>query len=256
LDEDAWRAAEQHRNRLATAIMVKDAPLIIGSAKELAECVARVVGTVKGTITPCNADFAEVVNGAHIALDRQAGPGITQASDIRAIAQNAKKIALSVKDVRNDFGTGHGQAEVKSVADEMVQLVVAGSRSSGMSRSRSRLLRGFAMSELAQSSKHRWGNFPATYDAHDLKISQYHVMADWERPYMERLAEIAASKGATVLEVSYGMIGYWQDVTPLLAAASIDGILFDTFPVFSPEMAGTHMSSSKRRTAFSSREAC
>jgi hypothetical protein len=77
-------------------------------------------------VTPSNADFAEVVNRAHVALDRQAGKGITRASDIRAIAQNAKEIVLSVKDLRNDFGTGHGRAEVKSIADEMVTLVVGG----------------------------------------------------------------------------------------------------------------------------------
>ncbi|HST49831.1 class I SAM-dependent methyltransferase [Jatrophihabitans sp.] len=141
------------------------------------------------------------------------------------------------------------------------------------------------MSELAQTSKDRWGNLPVSYDEHNLKISQYHVMADWERPYMERLAEIATSRGGTVLEVGYGMgiaasalqarnvdlhlviechpdviarcvsahrtalasgsmhllTGYWQDVTPLLAAASIDGILFDTFPVSAQEWVGTHM---------------
>jgi len=141
------------------------------------------------------------------------------------------------------------------------------------------------MSELAASAKHRWSNFPATYDAHSLTISQYPVMADWERPYMERLAAIAASNGGTVLEVGFGMgisaaalqlhdidshiviechpdviaqcvgihrsalasgamhlmTGYWQDVTPLLAGASIDGILFDTFPVSHEEMIGTHM---------------
>ena len=61
------------------------------------------------------------------------------------------------------------------------------------------------MGELAETSKHRWGNLPATYDEHNLKIAHYHVMADWERPYMERLAAIAASKGGTVLEVGYGM---------------------------------------------------
>jgi guanidinoacetate N-methyltransferase len=142
------------------------------------------------------------------------------------------------------------------------------------------------MSELAETSKHRWSNLPATYDAHSLTIAQYPVMADWERPYMERLAAIAASKGGTVLEVGYGMgiaasalqghdidshivvechpdvvakcivthrsavtsgsmhlmTGYWQDVTPMLAGASIDGILFDTFPVSRQEMMiGTHM---------------
>lgn len=126
LDGDSWLAVEQHRARLASALAANDAPWIIGSAKELVECVARVVATAKGTITPSNADFADVVNDAHLALDRQAGPGITRASDVRAIAQNAKKIVLSVKDIRNDFGTGHGHAEVRSIADEMVQLVVAG----------------------------------------------------------------------------------------------------------------------------------
>ncbi|HEY0869332.1 MAG TPA: abortive infection family protein [Acidothermaceae bacterium] len=126
LDDAAWLAVEQHRVRLASALSSNDAPWIIGSAKELVECVARVVSTAKGTITPSNADFADVVNDAHVALDRQAGPGITRASDVRAIAQNAKKIVLSVKDIRNDFGTGHGHAEVRSIADEMVQLVVAG----------------------------------------------------------------------------------------------------------------------------------
>jgi guanidinoacetate N-methyltransferase len=157
---------------------------------------------------------------------------------------------------------------------------------SGMKHCWSRLLLDFAMSELAEASKHRWSNLPATYDAHSLTIAQYPVMADWERPYMERLAAIAASKGGTVLEVGYGMgisasalqahdidshiviechpdviaqcvvthrsaltsgsmhlmTGYWQDVTPILAGASIDGILFDTFPVTPEEMTiGTHM---------------
>ncbi|MCW6003772.1 abortive infection family protein [Micromonospora sp. CPCC 205371] len=126
LDAEAWRAIEQHRDRLVTAISINDAPFVIGSAKELVECVARTAAAVKGVVNPSNADFAEVVNTAHIALDRQAGKGITQASDVRAIAQHAKKIVLSVKNVRNDFGTGHGRAEVKSIADEMVSLVVAG----------------------------------------------------------------------------------------------------------------------------------
>jgi guanidinoacetate N-methyltransferase len=141
------------------------------------------------------------------------------------------------------------------------------------------------MSELAETSRHRWGNSAATYDAHSLKIAGYDVMEAWERPYMERLATIAASNGGTVLEVGYGMgiaaaalqacnvdshvviechpdvmahcvvthraalasgsmhlmTGYWQDVAPMLAAGSFDGILFDTYPVAHQEGVGTHM---------------
>lgn len=35
--------------------------------------------------------------------------------------------------------------------------------------------------------------------------------------------------------------GYWQDVTPLLAAETFDGILFDTYPINDEEMIGPHM---------------
>lgn len=141
------------------------------------------------------------------------------------------------------------------------------------------------MNELSQAAKHRWANLPVTYDDHNLTIADYHVMADWEQPYMQRLAGIAASRGGTVLEVGYGMgisaaalhacaieshvviechpdviarcvathrtaiadgsmhlmTGYWQDVTPMLAADSIDGILFDTYPVADEEWVGTQM---------------
>jgi guanidinoacetate N-methyltransferase len=141
------------------------------------------------------------------------------------------------------------------------------------------------MTEPAETAQRRWSSSAASYAAHTLKIAGYHVMEDWERPYMERLAEIAAGKGGTVLEVGYGMgiaaaalqargidshvviechpdviarcvgthrsalaagamhlmTGYWQDVTPMLAAASVDGILFDTYPVAQQEGVGTHM---------------
>jgi guanidinoacetate N-methyltransferase len=141
------------------------------------------------------------------------------------------------------------------------------------------------MTEPAGTAQQRWSSSAASYDAHTLKIAGYHVMEDWERPYMERLAEIAASNGGTVLEVGYGMgisaaalqarnvdshiviechpdvmarcvathrsalasgamhlmTGYWQDVAPMLAAGSVDGILFDTYPVAQEEGVGTHM---------------
>jgi len=140
------------------------------------------------------------------------------------------------------------------------------------------------MSELVESSKQRWGNSPATYAANSLRIAGFDVMEEWERPCMDRMAAIAASRGGVVLEVGYGMgiaaaalqghdldlhvvieahpdvlarclathraaltagsmhllTGYWQDVTPMLASSSIDGILFDTFPVAHHEGGNSH----------------
>lgn len=140
------------------------------------------------------------------------------------------------------------------------------------------------MSELTEASKQRWGSAPANYGVNSLRIAGYDVMEEWERPCMERMAEIAASCGGTVLEVGYGMgiaatalqahqidahvviechpdvvtrcvtthraaiaagsmrliTGYWQDVTPMLAASSIDGIFFDTFPLAGHEGGNNH----------------
>lgn len=132
---------------------------------------------------------------------------------------------------------------------------------------------------------HHWGEAPAVYDEHTLKIDGHEVMEDWEQPYMNRLGSIAAQNGGVVLELGYGMgissavieahdvdshviiechpdvitrcvadnkaafnkgkmhllTGFWQDVTPLIATGTFDGILFDTYPIKEEEMIGPHM---------------
>lgn len=37
-------------------------------------------------------------------------------------------------------------------------------------------------------------------------------------------------------------VGFWQDVTPLLRSGSLDGILFDTYPLTADEIHGNHFS--------------
>jgi hypothetical protein len=125
LDDGSWAAIEQHRDRLAGAMERGDAPLVLGSAKELVESVARVVTAAAGMVLPSNAEFNDALNAAHTVLDRQAGRGITNAQDVRAIAQQAKKLVFNIRPLRNDYGTGHGHAEVKSISAEMVSLVVS-----------------------------------------------------------------------------------------------------------------------------------
>ena len=50
-----------------------------------------------------------------------------------------------------------------------------------------------------------WGNAPAIYDDHTLKILGNEVMEDWEMPYMNRLAAVATQNGGAILELGYGM---------------------------------------------------
>jgi len=50
-----------------------------------------------------------------------------------------------------------------------------------------------------------WAKAEAIFDEHTLKIAGHPVMEDWERDYMDILAEIATSRGGHVLEVGYGL---------------------------------------------------
>lgn len=126
LDDESWAAIVQYRDRLATAIELDDAPLVIGSAKELVESVGRVVLASAAVVLPSNAEYNEVVNAAHVALGRQGGKGLTSAKDAVGIAEMAKKLVLKIRGLRNDFGTGHGRGETRSIPDEMISLVVSG----------------------------------------------------------------------------------------------------------------------------------
>ena len=106
------------------------------------------------------------------------------------------------------------------------------------------------------------------------------MMEDWETDYMKELAEIATSKGGTILEVGYGMgisagfiqksniqnhivieanhevvekankekyshpfqiiEGFWQEAVTNISNESIDGILFDTYPLSELEIHKNH----------------
>jgi hypothetical protein len=123
LEEEAWEAIQVHARRLEDAQNVSDAGWVIGCAKDLIECVARVVLDAKGVPLSGTADFGEAVNAAHVALERQPGRDVSMSPDIRSIASSAKKMVLNVRSVRNNDGAGHGRARVRMIEEETVTVV-------------------------------------------------------------------------------------------------------------------------------------
>ena len=124
LDDDRWQAIREHEDRLLTAVDNGDKPLIIGSAKELIESVARAVIESKNVVVPSNAEFDPTVNAAHKALDRLVGEGLDTSEQVRTVAASARKIAFQVRAIRNDHGTGHGRATVTEIDDELATVTV------------------------------------------------------------------------------------------------------------------------------------
>lgn len=128
LDDPSWAAIEAHRQRLQRAERDHDLALIVGTAKELVEAVAKVTLDVRGETVGSSADFSEVINRAHAALDRQPGHGLASDAPTRDVAQAGKTMALKLGELRNQLGTGHGRVLPPETLDEHAFVCAAAAR--------------------------------------------------------------------------------------------------------------------------------
>lgn len=124
LSDEAWAAVTACHQRLDRAQEVGDRSLAIGCAKELVECVAKLVLAASGRTAGANTDFGSLLTEAHKCLDRQPGVGLAQDEPARSLAQGAKSLITSLGHVRNVVGTGHGRVTEPVIADEVIELAV------------------------------------------------------------------------------------------------------------------------------------
>lgn len=124
LSDSAWAALEACRNRLERAERDEDWPLVVGSAKELVETIAKVVLDERGETVASGAELPSLISRAHVALERQPGRGLAAEPPVRNIAQGARTIAQQLPELRNRYGTGHGRASTPELAEELVSLSV------------------------------------------------------------------------------------------------------------------------------------
>lgn len=104
-----------------------DPALLIGTAKDLLEAVAKFVLEELGALYNPKADFAELWYLARSRLGihpKQADGSLPGASVIQTVMQSAWNIADSVNQLRNLQGTGHGRTLPTGVTAEMALLVV------------------------------------------------------------------------------------------------------------------------------------
>ncbi|MGK5738922.1 abortive infection family protein [Micromonospora sp. URMC 103] len=86
--------------------------------------MARVVLSARGRPVGDAADFSPTLTAAHSELVQQQGPGLSQTA--LGVASDAKKMANRLRELRNDYGTGHGRAHVPVVEDEVILLALDG----------------------------------------------------------------------------------------------------------------------------------
>lgn len=125
LDAGGRPALEETLERLRRAS--DDPALLLGTAKDLLEAVAKFVLSELGVPYNDKADFAELWYHARDRLGihpKQVAFGQPAAGPIQALLQSAWTIAEATNQIRNLQGTGHGRTLPTGVTREMALLVV------------------------------------------------------------------------------------------------------------------------------------
>jgi hypothetical protein len=122
LGDAEWEGVRDAEERLLTAKAAGDFSLVVGSAKELCEAVAKVVIGGRGGVAGAAAKLPEVIGIAHGLLDFQPGQGLATEPEARRIAQGLKSIVLGLGEMRNRHGTGHGRAVPSGITAEHAEI--------------------------------------------------------------------------------------------------------------------------------------
>jgi len=117
---------DEHVNRIRDSL-VKDPALAIGSTKELLESVFKSVLHIDGT-TIGQDDMPKLWKKVQIALvldPSQVDSTAPGADSFRRLLGSMTQIVVSITELRNLYGTGHGKSKATKLDMESAQLVVA-----------------------------------------------------------------------------------------------------------------------------------
>lgn len=113
--------------RLARAEDAGDDAQALGYLKCTLEAIAKVVLDLDGEPAASNAPYDTIVKTAHDRLARQPGVELVHTSPFGDLATQARKMAVAMSNIRNNYGAGHGRARSPEVKDEMLLLAKDGS---------------------------------------------------------------------------------------------------------------------------------
>lgn len=128
VSDQHWEAIEAHEARLDGAVRRADFSGVVGAAKELCECVARVICVERAQTLSTSDDFNKTILTAHEALDRQPGRGAAIETAVQQIAQTARTMMTKLSFLRNELGTGHGRSILPIVTRETAAMAEQSAR--------------------------------------------------------------------------------------------------------------------------------
>lgn len=126
LGEEHWSCIQLELERFERSLKAGDAGQALGDLKCLVESVARIAHVLDGNPAAPDCSYQKLVTGAHTLLTWQPGEGLTSERYFLQIASQARKSAVALGEIRNDYGGGHGRASRPQIEPEMVTLATDG----------------------------------------------------------------------------------------------------------------------------------
>ncbi|WP_165549953.1 abortive infection family protein [Kribbella speibonae] len=120
-------AIDLELQRFSRAIDARDDGQAIGYLKCLIEAIAKVVLDLNGTPAGGSDSFDPTVKQAHDLLAAQPGHELANGTQFGNLATQARKMAVSMSTIRNNYGGGHGRARQPELQAEMLDLAMDGS---------------------------------------------------------------------------------------------------------------------------------
>lgn len=118
LTDEQWTVISHHLERIDRARAAEDWPLVVGSAKELVESVARFAVDHGGISIGSRSSLRGLVEAAHGVLERPANEELASDLPTAKIIKQVKHAVSELAELRNLLGTGHGSATVKATLEE------------------------------------------------------------------------------------------------------------------------------------------
>lgn len=124
-DESNWDGLLLEQERFQRAVEAEDLGDTVGSLKTMIESISKTVLELGGEPPSSNTKFPKVFQSAHSRLLDQSIEGKNVEGPSRNILEQSRKMIISLDEVRNQSGSGHGRTYVPDLKPDTVELLSA-----------------------------------------------------------------------------------------------------------------------------------
>lgn len=124
-DDSNWEGLLLEQQRFDRAVLAEDLGDVVGSLKTMIESISKTVLELGGESPNNKTTFPTVFQSAHAKLLDQSVEGHNVKGPSRNVLEQARKMILSLDEIRNQSGSGHGRTILPDIKLDTVEVLSA-----------------------------------------------------------------------------------------------------------------------------------